>query len=209
MHCRGRIVAIAIAAATLFGFGPGYAQESLDQGKTPAQLFASDCAICHKSPRGLSQGGGLFGLQNFLRAHYTASIQSAAALAAYLQAVDRQAPPRERASHRPSRNPPTPKARPEGGQGGSAGEAPTPNVKDKAETDKPMDDKPAAQPPKGAPAESAPDEPNAAAADQANKRDTGTAESGSAEKREDTGSSAPTSGAGDSVPNIIKPEKSD
>src|SRR5690606_35312308 len=72
MHCRGRIVAIAIATATLFGFGPGYAQESLDQGMTPAQLFPSDCAICHKSSRGLSQGGGLFGLQNFLRAHYTA-----------------------------------------------------------------------------------------------------------------------------------------
>lgn len=208
MHCRGRIVAIAIAAATLFGFGPGYAQESLDQGKTPAQLFASDCAICHKSPRGLSQGGGLFGLQNFLRAHYTASIQSAAALAAYLQAVDRQAPPRARTSHRPPRQPPTPKSRPEGGQGGSAGgagEAATP----RAETDKPTDDKPAAQPAKGAPAESTPSEPAAAATDQANKRDTGAAESGSAEKREETGSSAPTSGAGDSVPNIIKPEKSD
>ena len=35
---------------------PLRAQENLDFGKTPAQLFASDCAICHKSPQGWRQG---------------------------------------------------------------------------------------------------------------------------------------------------------
>ena len=67
---------------------PLRAQENLDFGKTPAQLYASDCAICHKSPQGLAaKGGGLFGLENFLRQHYTASRESAAAISNYLQAV--------------------------------------------------------------------------------------------------------------------------
>ena len=67
---------------------PLRAQENLDFGKTPAQLFASDCAICHKSPQGLAaKGGGMLGLENFLRQHYTASRESAAAIANYLQAV--------------------------------------------------------------------------------------------------------------------------
>ena len=65
---------------------PAGAQESLDSGKTPAQLFASDCAICHKSPQGLAKSGGILGLDSFLREHYTASRESAAAIAAYLQA---------------------------------------------------------------------------------------------------------------------------
>src|SRR5450759_2680535 len=71
---------------------PARAQESLDSGKTPAQLFASDCAICHKTPQGLAKAGGLLGLDTFLRQHYTASRESAAAIAAYLQAVGRGSP---------------------------------------------------------------------------------------------------------------------
>jgi len=71
---------------------PAGAQESLDSGKTPAQLFASDCAICHKTPQGLAKAGGLLGLDTFLRQHYTASRESAAAIAAYLQAVGRGPP---------------------------------------------------------------------------------------------------------------------
>lgn len=60
----------------------------MDQGKTPAQLFASNCAICHKSPQGLAKAGGLLGLDSFLREHYTASKESASALAAYLRSMD-------------------------------------------------------------------------------------------------------------------------
>ena len=56
---------------------PAAAQENIDAGKTPAQLYAQDCAICHKTPHGLSRAGGLWGLQNFLREHYTASKESA------------------------------------------------------------------------------------------------------------------------------------
>ena len=60
------------------------AQENLDKGKTGAQLYASDCAICHKSPRSVTQSPGIFGLESFLREHYTASRESAAKIAAYL-----------------------------------------------------------------------------------------------------------------------------
>ncbi len=73
------------AILLVLGAAPAGAQENLDQGKTAAQLFASDCAICHKSPQGLAKSGR--GLENFLRQHYTASRESAAAIAAYLQSV--------------------------------------------------------------------------------------------------------------------------
>jgi hypothetical protein len=63
------------------------AQESLDRGKSPAQLFASDCSLCHKSPQGLLKSGG-FGLDNFLREHYTASRETASAIASYLRSMD-------------------------------------------------------------------------------------------------------------------------
>ena len=72
------------------------AQDSLDQGKSGAQLFAANCAICHKSPEGLAKAGGLFGVQSFLREHYTASKETAAVIAAYLQSVDKAAGPGQR-----------------------------------------------------------------------------------------------------------------
>ena len=77
----GIILALCVA-------GAAGAQENLDQGKSPAQLFASDCAICHKSPRGLARSGGLLGLDSFLRAHYTASKETATAIANYLKSMD-------------------------------------------------------------------------------------------------------------------------
>ncbi len=78
----------AVAVLALLFVVPASAQENLDLGKTPAQLFASNCAICHKSPQNLAKSGGLFGLESFLREHYTASRESAAAISKYLQAVD-------------------------------------------------------------------------------------------------------------------------
>src|SRR5262249_53405110 len=78
-----------IGLVTVILTGPAASQESLGKGKTPAQLFASDCSPCHKSPQGLAKsGGGLFGLDGFLREHYTASRESAAALANYLKAME-------------------------------------------------------------------------------------------------------------------------
>jgi hypothetical protein len=78
------------------------AQESLDRGKTSAQLFASHCSICHKSPRGLAKSGGLFGLDGFLREHYMSSRETAAAMSAYLRGLD-SGPALARASKRAAR----------------------------------------------------------------------------------------------------------
>lgn len=77
-----------IGLVTVVLAGPAAGQESLDKGKTPAQLFASDCSPCHKSPQGLAKSGGLFGLDGFLREHYTASRESAAAIANYLKSME-------------------------------------------------------------------------------------------------------------------------
>jgi hypothetical protein len=86
----GILVAGGIAVAA--GAVPVRAQDNFDAGKTPAQLYAADCAICHKTPQGLAKGG-VFGLAGFLREHYTASREAAAAIAAYVQAVDTGPPP--------------------------------------------------------------------------------------------------------------------
>jgi hypothetical protein len=60
------------------------AQTNIDQGKSPAEVFANDCATCHKSARGLANGRGSSGLASFLVEHYTASKDQAASLAAYV-----------------------------------------------------------------------------------------------------------------------------
>lgn len=76
--------------AVLVGAGVGLsaasapAQEDLNRGKTPAQLYASDCAECHRNPRALPKRDNANALGGFLRVHYTASRESAAAIASYL-----------------------------------------------------------------------------------------------------------------------------
>jgi outer membrane biosynthesis protein TonB len=60
------------------------AQVNIDQGKSPAEIYSSDCATCHKTPRGLAAGKNSLMLSAFLREHYTASRDEAAALAAYV-----------------------------------------------------------------------------------------------------------------------------
>ena len=64
---------------------PAGAQENLDSGKSGAQLFASNCALCHKSAKALRKSGGPLGLSGFLREHYTSSRESAAIIATYLE----------------------------------------------------------------------------------------------------------------------------
>lgn len=78
----GLWAALAVADAAL-------AQDNFDAGKTGAQLFASDCAICHKSPQSIGRdvGGPFGGLESFLREHYTASREAAASITAYLNSV--------------------------------------------------------------------------------------------------------------------------
>jgi len=60
------------------------AQENLDAGKTPSQIFAGTCNACHRSPRGLLKTVPPGSLSSFLRQHYTTSPNMAGVLANYL-----------------------------------------------------------------------------------------------------------------------------
>ena len=105
MTISNRALALAAAALALIFAGPAAAQDNYDQGKTPSQLFASDCGICHESPRGLMKTVNPSGLQSFLSEHYTASSQVAATITAYLISVDKggpaPAPARARTAKKP------------------------------------------------------------------------------------------------------------
>jgi hypothetical protein len=78
----GFVAAMALAMLAT----PARAQTNIDQGKSSAEIFASDCAVCHKTTRGLADGKNSLMLSGFLREHYTASRDQAAALAAYVLA---------------------------------------------------------------------------------------------------------------------------
>jgi hypothetical protein len=92
-----RSVWLAIGFLALCGAGSAAAQGNLDEGKTAAQLFAADCANCHKSPQSVSSTRWLFGLESFLTEHYTSSRQSAAILAAYLKEQSKRSADAQRA----------------------------------------------------------------------------------------------------------------
>jgi hypothetical protein len=69
--------------------------ENFSAGKTPQQLFASDCSGCHRAAQGLAKNKGANSLGEFMREHYTNSRESAYALASYLNSVrNAAAPPR-------------------------------------------------------------------------------------------------------------------
>jgi hypothetical protein len=102
--------------ATVLAFGAGTARaENLDAGKPAPALFAATCSACHASPKGLARSTSGRGLVDFLRQHYTASPESAGALASYLMANPgdpraKQAPAGGRAAASPPDG--TPAARP-------------------------------------------------------------------------------------------------
>lgn len=60
------------------------AHPDFSAGKTPAQLFDSDCSGCHRSAQGLARGHDADVLTEFLREHYTTKTESATQLASYL-----------------------------------------------------------------------------------------------------------------------------
>jgi outer membrane biosynthesis protein TonB len=68
------------------------AQVNIDQGKPAAEIFENDCATCHKTAKGLASGKNSLMLSSFLREHYTASRDQAAALAAYVVGVGGSGP---------------------------------------------------------------------------------------------------------------------
>ena len=82
-----RCMRLAIGSLALCVAASATAQSSLQKGKTGAQLYASVCADCHKSPQSVTTAPGIFGLESFLQEHYTTSHESAAAIAAYLSGL--------------------------------------------------------------------------------------------------------------------------
>ena len=131
-----------VAAAAAFSAGSARAQEDLTRGKTPAQLYASDCAECHRNPRALGNRSSAYSLASFLRVHYTASRESAAALANYLVALG---PDPRAGSGRPSSS--SPRARPAGSREerkSSEANKPAEQAKPAEETPKPPQPVPAA-----------------------------------------------------------------
>jgi hypothetical protein len=58
--------------------------QNLEAGKSPSQIFAGTCTICHKSPRGLLKTVAPGSLPGFLRQHYTTSSDMAGVLASFL-----------------------------------------------------------------------------------------------------------------------------
>ncbi len=77
IKCLAAVPALALTA------GAGLAQD-FTAGKTPAQLFASDCSACHRSPDGLGKKYNAGSLTGFLRAHYTTKQETAGSLAKYV-----------------------------------------------------------------------------------------------------------------------------
>jgi hypothetical protein len=151
MSRRGCLAVIVVLAWGL-SFAQARAQGSLDRGRTPAQLYASDCAECHRNPKLVGKTMPARSLADYLRAHYTASKETAVALADYLTAVNAApsaASPRPAGS--PSRAPaPTaakPAASPEPGK--AEGQTAAPAAKPEASPAKPPE---AASEPKAAPA---------------------------------------------------------
>jgi hypothetical protein len=82
-NVRAVLIGVLLVAAPL----PAFAFENFDKGKTPAQLFTSDCGICHNSPVGLGAQMAPQALSGFLTEHYTASAEIANVLAGYLISV--------------------------------------------------------------------------------------------------------------------------
>lgn len=77
--------ALCLAAAMLWMSAPGpAAAQNLEAGKTPAQIFAATCAVCHKGPHGLLKSVSPGALPGFLRQHYTTSVSMAGAMSAYV-----------------------------------------------------------------------------------------------------------------------------
>jgi hypothetical protein len=81
----------ALGLATVMLLTSGLAAEralaqaqNLEAGKSPSQIFAGTCNVCHKSPRGLLKTVAPGSLPGFLRQHYTTSSDMAGVLASYM-----------------------------------------------------------------------------------------------------------------------------
>lgn len=140
-----RRIVLTVAALLVLPAASAWAQENLDRGKSPQQMFATDCSVCHKSPQGLASKGGILGLQEFLRKHYTASRESAQALADYLAGVGGAPAAKPAAAKKPAQKKDT--AKPADGKPSEAKPADTKPAEAKAKADVKKEEAPkAAQP---------------------------------------------------------------
>ena len=132
----------------------------LNEGKSPAELFNAGCAVCHQSAVGLAKGLRERELTNFLRQHYTSSVQHAGALANFLVARGGPAAAPSRPTASPSR--PTVVERPPA----SIGRRPPDDDRKPQEAARPPEREPASRrkPPAAATARTPPPAPPAPAA---------------------------------------------
>jgi hypothetical protein len=93
------------AAAVLVLAGAAALAQDFTAGKTPAQLFGSDCSECHRSPAGLAKNRDARTLAGFLRQHYTTKADNASSLAAYVSAFSGAAPPAASPARRAAASP--------------------------------------------------------------------------------------------------------
>jgi outer membrane biosynthesis protein TonB len=140
-------ILVLVGLALALTAGRAAAQDNFDANKTPAQLFANDCSGCHKSPVGLAKSPGIFGVESFLREHYTASRQAAAAIAGYLKSVDAEqgAAPPKRGKSEPRRKAEKPSKKDDGKASESKAEKKT-EPKSEAKSEAKPESKPEAKP---------------------------------------------------------------
>src|SRR5271165_1154144 len=84
MLSRALILATVVLWIGCLAAERALAQENLEAGKSPSQIFAGTCNACHKSPRGLAKTVSAGSLAGFLRQHYTTSPEMASLLSAFL-----------------------------------------------------------------------------------------------------------------------------
>jgi hypothetical protein len=110
MRLSVRLWKLSVELLTVLAGSCGLAAaQDLSAGKTAAQLFASDCSACHKSPAGLAKGQSAGALASFLREHYTTKPESASSLAAYVAAARGSAPATAaKPDEKPGQKPPRP-----------------------------------------------------------------------------------------------------
>jgi hypothetical protein len=83
LHWVGRLTPVVGLIAGLVP-AVALAQTNIDEGKSPSQIFTSDCSVCHKTPKGLAKGRSAGGVAEFLRQHYTTGREQATALASFI-----------------------------------------------------------------------------------------------------------------------------
>jgi hypothetical protein len=90
MTILSRGIRLAIGTLALCVASSAGAQNNLEQRKTGAQLYASYCVACHKSPKSVTKFRGGLALETFLSEHYPATPESAAAIATYLIGLEKR-----------------------------------------------------------------------------------------------------------------------